>query len=167
MRAFVEKREPHSSAEDLNKLVEEAVRLGLVGVRDSGVQVKVQLDPKVTGAVMDRIEIQQVLVNLMRNAVEAMQGMPTRQLTVSTHRDSKDIVSVSVSDTGPGLAPEVAKRLFEPFVTTKAQGMGMGLNICRTIIESHGGRLWADTNPSGGAVFRFRLPASSEEGSDE
>ncbi len=167
LRAFVEKREPHSSAEDLNKLVEEAVRLGLVGVRDSGVQVKVQLDPKVTGAVMDRIEIQQVLVNLMRNAVEAMQGMPTRQLTVSTHRDSKDIVSVSVSDTGPGLAPEVAKRLFEPFVTTKAQGMGMGLNICRTIIESHGGRLWADTNPSGGAVFRFRLPASSEEGSDE
>jgi two-component system sensor kinase FixL len=167
LRAFVEKREPHRSTESLNKLVEESVRLGLVGVRDAGVQVKVQLDPDVSGAVIDRIEIQQVLVNLMRNAVEAMQGMPTRQLTVSTNRDSESFVRVSVSDTGPGLAPEVAKRLFEPFVSTKSQGMGMGLNICRTIIEAHGGRLWADANPDGGAVFHFRLPIDREDPADE
>jgi two-component system sensor kinase FixL len=167
LRAFVEKREPHRSTESLNKLVEESVRLGLVGVRDAGVQVRIQLDPEVSGTVIDRIEIQQVLVNLMRNAVEAMQGMPIRQLTVSTNRDSESFVRVSVSDTGPGLAPEVAKRLFEPFVSTKTQGMGMGLNICRTIIEAHGGRLWADSNPDGGAVFRFRLPVGREEIVDE
>jgi two-component system sensor kinase FixL len=136
-------------------------------VRDAGIQVKVQLDPDVKEAVIDRIEIQQVLVNLMRNAVEAMQESPKRELGVSTNRDNDDFVSVSVSDTGPGLASEVARRLFQPFVSTKAQGMGMGLNICRTIIEAHGGRLWADSNPGGGAVFRFRLPTGHEDLPDE
>jgi len=167
LRAFVEKHEPHRTMEDFNKLVEESVRLGLVGVRDTGVHVNVQLDPEITGAVIDRIEIQQVLVNLMRNAVEAMQGVPTRRLTVTTSRDSEEFVKVSVADTGPGLAPEVAKRLFEPFVSTKAQGMGMGLNICRTIVEAHGGRIWVDSNPGGGAVFRFRLPMGREDCVDE
>jgi len=167
LRAFVEKREPNRTRENLNKLVDESVRLGLVGVRDAGVQVRVQLDPEVSDAIIDRIEIQQVLVNLMRNAVEAMQGSPRRELVVSTNRDNEDFVSVSVSDTGPGLAPEVAKRLFQPFVSTKAQGMGMGLNICRTIIEAHGGRLWADSNPGGGATFRFRVPMQHEDVIDE
>jgi two-component system sensor kinase FixL len=167
LRAFVEKREPNRRREDLNKLVDESVRLGLVGVRDAGIQVKIQLDPDVADAFIDRIEIQQVLVNLMRNAVEAMHDLPKRELVVSTNRDSDDFVSVSVSDTGPGLASEVARRLFQPFVSTKAQGMGMGLNICRTIIEAHGGRLWADSNPGGGAIFRFRLPAGREDLVDE
>jgi two-component system sensor kinase FixL len=167
LRAFVEKREPNRTRENLNKLVDESVRLGLVGVRDAGVQVRVQLDPEVSDAIIDRIEIQQVLVNLMRNAVEAMQGSPRRELVVSTNRDNEDFVSVSVSDTGPGLAPEVAKRLFQPFVSTKAQGMGMGLNICRTIIEAHGGRLWADSNPGGGTTFRFRVPMQHEDVIDE
>ena len=167
LRGFVEKREPNRTRENLNKLVDESVRLGLVGVRDAGVQVRVQLDPEVSDAIIDRIEIQQVLVNLMRNAVEAMQGSPRRELVVSTNRDNEDFVSVSVSDTGPGLAPEVAKRLFQPFVSTKAQGMGMGLNICRTIIEAHGGRLWADSGPGGGATFRFRVPVEHEDVIDE
>ena len=159
LRAFVEKRDPLRVPEDINKLVEESVSLGLSGVRDAGVRVKVQLDPDAPLVKVDKIEIQQVLVNLMRNAAEAMMEVGRRELLVTTNRDSAKSVSVSVADTGSGLAPDVARRLFQPFVSTKPQGMGMGLSICRTIIEAHDGRLWADDNPGGGTIFRFRLPA--------
>ncbi len=166
LRAFVEKREPNRVSEDINKLVEESVNLGLVGVRDANIKLKVQLDTEAPRVFVDKIEVQQVLVNLMRNAAEAMQNSARRELTVSTNRESSDFVTVTVSDTGPGLSPEVAARLFQPFVTSKTDGMGMGLNICRTIVEAHGGRLWSDANPGGGAVFRFRLPTCRDDGND-
>jgi two-component system sensor kinase FixL len=106
------------------------------------------------------------MINLVRNAVEAMQDSSTRSLLIATTQDEDDSVRVSVADTGPGLAPDVAASLFQPFVTTKASGLGIGLSICRTIVESHGGRLWMEPNAGGGTVFHFRLPAA-QDGADD
>jgi len=106
---------------------------------------------------MDKVQIQQVMINLVRNAVEAMQESTRRALTITTARD-ENFALVSVSDTGPGLSQDVAASLFQPFVTTKEDGLGIGLSICRTIVEAHGGKLWMEPNPGGGTVFQFRLP---------
>lgn len=109
---------------------------------------------------IDRIQVQQVLLNLIRNGIEAMQGVPIREMTISTaHEDAG--VEFSISDTGPGLAPEVARRLFQPFVTTKENGMGIGLSICQSIVEAHNGRIWAEPNDSSGVTFKFRLPLAN------
>jgi PAS domain S-box-containing protein len=156
--------------EDLAKLAEEAGVLALVGARERGVRVAFRFDPELPPVLVDRIQIQQVLVNLMRNALEAMApggagedgAAPRRELTTSAVV-SGDAVEVAVADTGPGLAPGGAERLFDPFVSTKLGGMGLGLSICRSIVESHGGRLWTEPNPGGGAVFRFTLPAAPPE----
>jgi two-component system sensor kinase FixL len=121
------------------------------------VRVSFDFDMRVAFVLVDKIQIQQVLHNLMRNAVEAMQETSSRELTVSTRKLDHDTVGVDVSDTGSGIAPEIAEQLFQPFVTTKRQGMGVGLSISRTIVESHGGRLWAEPNIGGGTVFRLTL----------
>ena len=105
------------------------------------------------------MQVQQVALNLIRNAIEAMAEGETRNLVVGATPAEGDMVEVYVSDTGPGLRPDIRDRLFQPFITSKAQGMGVGLSICRTIIESHGGRIWAEANPDGGATFRFTVPA--------
>jgi len=108
---------------------------------------------------IDKVHIQQVVVNLMRNAIEAMEGSDRRELTISTEIVEDGLIRISIADTGPGIAPEVSGRLFQPFVTTKAQGMGVGLSICRSIVEAHSGRLWVEANPEGGTIFRFTVPA--------
>ncbi|EHM02195.1 PAS domain S-box protein [Acetobacteraceae bacterium AT-5844] len=157
--------------EDLAKLAKEAGALALVGAREHGVRVAFRFGPELPSVLVDRIQIQQVLVNLMRNAMEAMEAMaagegsasPRRELTVTAAATSGDTVEVAVADTGPGLALENTERLFDPFVSTKPSGMGLGLSICRSIIESHGGRLWTEPNPGGGAVFRFTLPSAPSE----
>lgn len=156
--------------EDLAELAEEAGVLALAGARERGVRVGFRFDAGLPPVLVDRIQIQQVLVNLMRNAVEAMaregagDDAPTRRdLAVTAARVRPDTVAVAVADTGPGLAPGLAERLFDPFVSTKPGGMGLGLSICRSIVEGHGGRLWAEPNPGGGAVFRFTLPAAPPE----
>jgi two-component system sensor kinase FixL len=110
---------------------------------------------------VDKVQIQQVLLNLLRNAVEAMQGASRCEFVISSTTAKGAMVEVAVSDTGIGLAPDVADRLFQPFVTTKQQGMGIGLSLCRTIIESHGGSIAAAPNPEGGTIFRFTLPAET------
>jgi two-component system sensor kinase FixL len=158
LRTFVEKREHASTPESINKLITEAIALGLAGVKDSGVQLHLQLSENLPPVNVDKVEIQQVLINLMRNAVEAMQISPSRHLSISTSLDGPGYIDVTIADTGPGMSPGVAQRLFHPFVTTKSDGMGMGLNICRTIIEAHGGRIWLDISTEAGTVFRFRLP---------
>jgi two-component system sensor kinase FixL len=98
------------------------------------------------------------MINLLRNAVEAMQNSARRELRVATAHDDRGFVVVSVADSGVGLPSEILDTLFQPFITTKGQGLGIGLSICRSIVESHGGKLWVEANDDGGAVFRFHLP---------
>lgn len=161
LRTFVAKRELEREIQDMNRTVEEALALGTVGTSYVDVRVKTDLAPELPPVRIDRVQIQQVMINLLRNAVEAMQASPQRELRVSTMRDDDGFVRVSVADKGIGLAPEVVSSLFQPFVTTKGQGLGIGLSICRSIVESHGGKLWAEANEGGGSVFAFRIPAAT------
>ena len=159
LREFVEKRESARSEMDLNKVIEEAIALGLVGSIDASVKLRTRLAPDLPHVLIDKIQIQQVMINLVRNSIEAMLAVATRELSVETKRGEKGFVEVAVSDTGPGLPEEVASRLFQPFVTTKEKGMGVGLSICQSIIEGHNGRIWATPNEGRGVTFRFRLPS--------
>ena len=163
LREFVARGESDRQVEDLRKLVEEASALALVGVKETGVRAMFRYDPDARFVLADKIQVQQVLLNLMRNAIEAMQERPQRELSVSTQLTDGETVQIEVRDTGSGIAPAIAAQLFQPFVTTKRQGMGVGLSISRTIIEAHGGRLWADANPEGGTIFRFTLKAINME----
>lgn len=162
LRDFLSRGEGERSVESLSKLVHEACGLALVGAKESGVEVRYELDPHLDRVLVDRIQIQQVLVNLVRNAMEAMHGQARRQLLVSTLIED-DLAVVSVADTGTGLDPSVEEKLFQPFVTTKPQGMGVGLSISRTIIEAHGGRIWTEANPGGGSIFHFSVRLAPEE----
>lgn len=159
LRAFIRKGEPELAPEDIAKLIEEGSAIALVGARERGVTVRLQAAARLPAVLVDKIQIQQVIVNLMRNAVEAMEQGPRRELTLEAALAAENgPVVVRIADTGPGLAPDVAKRLFQPFVTTKPQGMGVGLSICRSIVEGHGGTLRAEPNPGGGTIFSFTLP---------
>jgi len=163
LREFVARGETDREPEDLRKLVEEASALALVGVKQTGTHVTFEFHGLIGMVLVDKVQIQQVLLNLMRNAIEAMDGMPKRELVVSARPVGNNMVEVAVTDTGSGIAPEIAEKLFQPFVTTKQQGMGVGLSISRTIIESHGGNLWAEPNPGGGTIFRLTLKSLREE----
>jgi len=168
MRAFVARGDSERSTESLPKLIEEASALALIGAKELRVDVRFKLDPRAGLVFVDRVQIQQVLLNLIRNAIEAMQQSPHRQLLISTGIDGAGVALVCVSDTGAGVGEEIAGQLFQPFMTTKAQGMGVGLSISKSIIESHGGRIWVEANPEGGAVFKFTLPlAIGEDPADE
>lgn len=167
LRDFVARGESEHRVENVKKLVEEASALGLVGAKDQAIRVRFDFDPSVELVLADKIQIQQILLNLMRNSVEAMQDSARRELRLSAVRVDNDMVQVSVADTGSGLAPEVASQLFQPFVTTKQHGMGVGLSICRTIAESHGGKIWVEANPGGGTVFRFTLRGVRKEEVDD
>jgi two-component system sensor kinase FixL len=157
LRDFVARGESERRVESVKKLVEEASALALVGAKDQGVRVRFVFDPAVDLVLADKVQIQQVLLNLMRNAIEAMEASAKRELVVATAAAEDDTVTISVADTGPGIATEMTSQLFQPFVTTKRHGMGVGLSISRTIIDAHGGRIWADGNPGGGTIFRFTL----------
>ncbi|MFS8036193.1 sensor histidine kinase [Xanthobacter sp. AM11] len=163
LRDFVSRGESERRVETLSKLVEEASALALVGAKEHGIQVRFQYDPRCDLVLADKVQVQQVLLNLMRNALEAMMEAPRRQLLVQTEPAEDEMVMISVKDTGHGISGEVGAQLFTPFVTTKQHGMGVGLSISRTIIEGHGGRIWAEPNPEGGAIFRFTLRAVGEE----
>jgi two-component system sensor kinase FixL len=166
LRTFIEKGHTDRTVENLNKLVEEASALALVGAKESGVRVGLELHPDDLPVSVDKVQIQQVVLNLILNATEAMAGCPRRELTIATGPAPAAIgdglAVVSVGDTGPGIAPEVMDQLFQPFVTTKETGMGLGLSICRSIVDAHGGRLWPEAGPDGGTVFRFTLPTAYE-----
>ena len=164
LREFVARGESERRIESLPKLIEDASTLALVGAREHGIAVMFRLDPAADLVLADRIQIQQVLVNLMRNAIEVMsEGGTVRRLDIATAAGPDDQVEVTVADTGAGLAPEVAKQLFQPFVTTKRKGMGLGLSICRTIVEAHGGKIWVESPPDGGTIFHFTLRAAAHE----
>jgi two-component system sensor kinase FixL len=163
MRDFVARGESERRVESMARLVEEASALALVGVKDEGIHVRFELNRSDDLALADKVQIQQVMLNLIRNAIEAMHDSDRRELLVSTTSADDDMLMVSVADTGPGIAPEVADQLFRPFVTTKRHGMGVGLSISRTIIEGHGGRIWVEPNPGGGTIFRFTVRAVRPE----
>ncbi|PPQ18515.1 two-component system, LuxR family, sensor kinase FixL [Bradyrhizobium shewense] len=162
LRDFVSRGESEKRVESLSKLIEEAGALGLAGAREQNVQLRFSLDPDSDLVLADRVQIQQVLVNLFRNALEAMAQSPRRELVVANTRVADDMIEVEVSDTGSGFQGDVIPNLFQTFFTTKETGMGVGLSISRSIIEAHGGRMWAESNASGGATFRFTLPATAE-----
>ena len=163
LRDFVAHGETEKHIEDLPRLIEGASALALVGARERGVRPFFKLDPTATPVLVDRVQIQQVLVNLIRNAIEAMGSSAVRDLVVSTEMKSGSSILVSVADTGPGIAPAVLPQLFQAFVSSKADGMGLGLSICRTIVEAHGGRIWSEAVPDGGTVFHFTLMQAQAE----
>jgi len=158
LRQFISKRETDKQPEDLPATINQAMRLAMLGKQRYGVAVAMEFDARGSIAQIDRIQIEQVLFNLIRNAVEAMAQSPRRELNITTRMAPNNMIEVRVADTGPGLPASVREKLFQPFVTTKATGMGVGLSICRVIVESHGGTLTADDNLYGGTVFRFTLP---------
>ncbi len=166
LREIVEKGEAARAASDINKVVEEASALGLIGAARAGIRLDLELGNELPPVNINEIQIQQVVMNLVRNGVEAMAASEKRDLTIKTALDHEDAVEIAIGDTGPGLAEEVEERLFQPFVTTKAGGMGIGLSISHSIVEAHGGRLWATPAPDGGTVFHFTLPLAPDGGED-
>lgn len=167
LRDFVARGESERGVENLVKLIEEAGALAMVGAKERDVRVRFNFDPRVDLVLADKVQIQQVVLNLIRNAIEAMESSERRELAVSTEQEPGGMVVVSVADTGPGIAPEISSQLFQPFITTKRTGMGVGLSISRTIIEAHGGRIWVEPRPGGGAVFRFTMRTVSKEDLDD
>jgi two-component system sensor kinase FixL len=157
LREFVSRGDLAKTVEDLPRLVEEAGALALVGTREKGIIARFDFAPDATPVLVDRVQIQQVLINLMRNAIEAMEDSDERVLSIGTARDGPDTVRVTVRDTGGGIAPDVRAHLFEAFNSSKPAGMGLGLSICRTIVEAHGGRIEALDAEGGGTEFRFTL----------
>jgi two-component system sensor kinase FixL len=166
LRDFVARGESERRVEDVKKLIEEASALALVGAKDKGVRVRFAFTPRLDYVLADKVQVQQVLLNLIRNAIDAMETAITRELVIATSAAPDNMIEISVADTGAGIAPEIAGQLFQPFVTTKSQGMGVGLSISRTIVESHGGSITQRPNPSGGTMFTFTLTAVSKERRD-
>src|SRR5579871_6206073 len=167
LRDFVARGETERRIESLKKLIEEASALGLVGAKDRGVRVTYAFDPRLDSVLADKVQIQQVVLNLVRNAIESMEQSDRRDLVICTERSDDGLAIVKVFDTGSGIAPDIADQLFQPFVTSKPQGLGVGLSISRTIVESHGGRIWVEPNPGGGTIFCFTLRAVSQEDIDD
>jgi two-component system sensor kinase FixL len=165
LRDFITHGHTERHIENLPRLINEANALALVGSREHGVEVQVDLDPAARSVLVDRIQIQQVLVNLIRNAIDAMAGSSLRLLEISTRNEPEGWIRVTVADSGSGIGEAVAAQLFQPFVTSKEGGMGIGLSICRTIIEAHGGRIWFEPGPGGGTLFHFTL-ADAEAADD-
>jgi two-component system sensor kinase FixL len=157
LRGFASRRDSEKRFEAISPLVKEAAELALLGTKLRGVSITVQDDLADVTVIVDKIQIQQVLLNLLRNAAEAVADQERQEIVLLTEvRD--DTVQISVVDNGPGLPDEVKAKLFQPFVSTKQTGMGVGLSICQTIIAAHDGRLWAESNPEGGTIFRLTLP---------
>jgi two-component system sensor kinase FixL len=164
LREFVARGETEKRPENLSKLVEEASALALVGAQEEGVKPRFRFESHTNSVLVEKVQIQQVLLNLMRNAIEAMHDSARKELLVATKEADDDMIEVSVADTGPGISEEIADRLFQPFVTTKPAGMGVGLSISKRIIEAHGGKMWVEPNPGGGTVFCFTLESAAEAG---
>ena len=163
LRDLVGAGETERRVESIATIIEELSALALAELKPNGVQIRFRFDPNAEHVLADRTQIQQVLVNLMRNSIEAMAESKRRELDIATALLDDETVEVAVMDSGPGLARELTGRIFQPFVSTKPTGMGLGLSICRSIVKAHGGRLTSEANPGGGAVFRFTLDAIPRE----
>ena len=165
IRDHVRKAPPRRESFDLNAAINEVIALARTEVAKTGVSVQNRLTEGLSAVQADRVQVQQVVLNLVLNAIEAMSSVEERprELLISTEQSPTDGIVVTVRDSGPGIDPEQLDRIFEAFTTTKPSGVGMGLSICRSIIAAHGGRLWAEANKPKGAVFRFTLPADNSD----
>ena len=163
LRDFVARGETERQMESVSKLVEEASALALVGAKELGIRVRFHLDRRFDLVLVDKVQIQQVLLNLVRNAIDAMSESDRRELSVTTTPGLDGMIEIQIADTGSGISDEVAAQLFQPFFTTKPHGMGVGLSICRTIVDAHGGQIGTRPNPGGGSVFYFTLRAVRKE----
>jgi two-component system sensor kinase FixL len=159
LRDFMSHGETERRTESLQRLINEANALALVGTREHGIDVQLSLDPRADVVFVDRIQVQQIVVNLIRNAIDAMGDSPVRSLSIRTGLGQDSFVQVTIEDTGTGISESVAPQLFQPFVTSKESGMGIGLSICRTIVQAHGGRIWFEPGTTGGTAFHFTLPS--------
>ena len=161
LREFTARGDTERSVKDINVVVEETCRLATLGTAADGIDLELNLAADVPPVLIDHVQIQQVVLNLLRNSIDALGDSETPAVTVETVPGPEE-VEVVVSDNGPGLSAEVRERVFEPFVSTKPDGIGIGLSICRTIVEAHGGRIVVDAGTGSGAAFRFTVPVLNE-----
>ena len=161
LREFTGRGDTERSVEDINAVVGEICELATLGTATDGIYLELNLTADLPPVLIDHVQIQQVVLNLVRNSIDALSDCETRTITVATVPRG-DMVEVVVSDNGPGLPPEVRERVFEPFVSTKPDGIGIGLSICRTIVEAHGGKIAVDTDAKCGTGFRFSVPIFDE-----
>lgn len=162
LRQFVLTGEGEKTQSDLNAVIQDSLAMAMIGSPPIEPQILLKLKPALPPALIDRVQIQQVLVNIIKNAIEALAGTPQPEIIIETTVDLDGQLKVSISDNGPGLNAGVMERMFHPFVTTKTKGMGMGLSICRSIIENHGGKISAENARGGGAKFVFTVPSAQE-----
>jgi two-component system sensor kinase FixL len=163
LRDFIARGEADARIEQLAPLIEDSVALAVPAAKAGQIEVRLELSPKAGSVLADKIQVQQILVNLIRNANEAMREAPTPHILTVGTIVRRGMVEIAVRDTGPGVAPQLAERLFSPFQSTKTDGMGVGLSICRRIVEAHGGQMWLEETTSGGADFRFTIPLAKKE----
>jgi C4-dicarboxylate-specific signal transduction histidine kinase len=161
VRAMFKRDAPQRVATDINQIIRTVLSIVRVELQKHGVELQTQLNAHLPTMQGDKVQLQQVVLNLVMNGIEAMQSVRPRVLKVQTDQPKAGIVRVSIEDTGTGIDSSNLDQLFKPLFTTKATGMGMGLSICQSIIETHGGRIWASTAVSGGTIFQFELPINS------
>lgn len=166
LRQFIEKVETDLSKVDLNEFVEEASTLALVDASSKGIKVRYDMGQDLPEVLIDKVQVQQVIVNLIRNSIDALTEVQRRELTIATMASKDNLIEITITDTGPGLSEEVRENLFKPFITTKPNGMGVGLSICKSIIDEHDGRLWTTSDPNGETTFHFTLPTISRRDTD-
>ena len=162
IREFARKKTPNLATEDINRIIEEGNAIAAVGSKAKNIRTTLDLSPQLPPVKVDRIQMQQVIMNLVRNAIDAMTGSERRDLILQSRLNGAGQIEIAVMDSGPGVPEANGKGLFTPFMTTKKDGTGLGLAISRTIVEAHGGKLWHENNPSGGAIFRFSVPVNIE-----
>jgi signal transduction histidine kinase len=161
VRAMFKKDAPQKVSTDINQIVRTVLSIVRVELQKNNVELQTQLDEHLPPVQGDKVQLQQVVLNLVMNGIEAMQTVRPRVLKVHTDQAKPGLVHVSIEDTGTGIDPSNLHRIFQPLFTTKATGMGMGLSICQSIIESHGGRIWASPAVTRGSIFEFELPISA------
>ena len=162
LRDFMGRGESERRIESLSRIVHDACALALVGAKERQIRLTLDLDPLCDQVLADRVQMQQVIINLLRNAMDAMDEAQKRELVIRTRPRDDRFACVQVSDTGPGISDDMRETLFTPFMTSKKDGMGVGLSICRTIVEAHAGTIWADTKPGAGATISFTVPRELE-----
>ncbi|MGB9210435.1 MAG: ATP-binding protein [Pseudolabrys sp.] len=154
----VQKRVQEKTLVDINKLVSSVLALARIDLQKHKIELQAQLDDRFPKVLSNQVQLQQVILNLVMNAIEAMSSSQTRVLRIQTELSQSNKVHVSIEDTGTGIKPSDVARVFKPMFTTKARGMGMGLSICQSIIENHDGRIWVSPGTNGGSIFQFELP---------